>query len=53
MAIYPPASAAASGLLVEPTGLAVSFSHAPSSARDARAKLRVSVLLLSPTLGFG
>ena len=44
----PAPSAASSGLLVEPTGLTVSFSHAPPSAHEERAKLRVSVLL-SPT----
>ena len=41
-------SGVSSGLLVEPTGLAVSFSHAPPTAHEERAKLRVSVLL-SPT----
>ena len=41
-------SGASSGLLVEPTGLAVSFSHAPPTAHEERAKLRVSVVL-SPT----
>ena len=40
-------SRAPSGLLVEPTGLVVSFSHAPT-AHEERAKLRVSVVL-SPT----